>query len=397
MWTAGILLVLGLAWFVGAVVVPVWQVRAMVSEMNRRYVLYEQKGYPLGTHDELDQVTRLGGPEAMLGKMRLYLRMPKSVAVHRHIAAYFMRFGGTAATEPMLQMLADPDPKVRLLVVRGLACNAMEIGDSRAVSELVKVLGDRDDSVQKEAVSWLAMLGGVFPEVGPALREVLHGCDVPGIRGASLALSKMGKAAPGFNWGVRCVWRSEQAEDLLRHASAEAAAPELEALLGHEDRTVGCIAAMSLWMVTDDGRKPLTLLLDRLRDPDANVRADAVTALCTLEERAAAAVPALQELTAAPDSQIAEMAKEAVYRCQRDLMWLDTGKDQNQRMSYLAERMKSDNWEVRANAIMQTHRFIPHGKEKLALIEKAAGDESPVVRRCADYALEVIRKDEKGE
>jgi hypothetical protein len=30
LWTAGILLALGLAWFVGAVVVPVWQVRSTV-------------------------------------------------------------------------------------------------------------------------------------------------------------------------------------------------------------------------------------------------------------------------------------------------------------------------------------------------------------------------------
>jgi len=31
-WTAAILLALGLAWFVGAVVVPVWQVRKVLLE-----------------------------------------------------------------------------------------------------------------------------------------------------------------------------------------------------------------------------------------------------------------------------------------------------------------------------------------------------------------------------
>ncbi|MBN2130871.1 MAG: hypothetical protein JW741_15320, partial [Sedimentisphaerales bacterium] len=42
LWASSILLALGLAWFVGAVVVPVWRVRRCVTA-------YAQHGFPRGT------------------------------------------------------------------------------------------------------------------------------------------------------------------------------------------------------------------------------------------------------------------------------------------------------------------------------------------------------------
>ena len=70
MWTAGILVVLGLAWFIGAVAVPYYQVRAVfkLRALDVDGFFYEEG------------VRVLGGPERALPKIRVYLRFPSKLA-----------------------------------------------------------------------------------------------------------------------------------------------------------------------------------------------------------------------------------------------------------------------------------------------------------------------------
>jgi len=65
LWTAGILLALGLAWFVGAVAVPFFQVRAVVREFGGR-----------PSNVAAPYVERLGGPERAAARLALFARLP---------------------------------------------------------------------------------------------------------------------------------------------------------------------------------------------------------------------------------------------------------------------------------------------------------------------------------
>jgi len=67
LWTAGILLALGLVWFVAAVVVPVYMTRAAVRDYQ----------HPSAMPDEL--VQRLGGAERARARLRLFVRLPEWV------------------------------------------------------------------------------------------------------------------------------------------------------------------------------------------------------------------------------------------------------------------------------------------------------------------------------
>jgi hypothetical protein len=65
LWTAGILLALALAWFVGAVAVPFFQVRAIVREFG---------GIP--SNVAAPYIKRLGGPERAGARLALFVRLP---------------------------------------------------------------------------------------------------------------------------------------------------------------------------------------------------------------------------------------------------------------------------------------------------------------------------------
>ena len=67
-WTAGIVLALGLAWVVAAVVVPVWQVRAAV---RRTYGVPAWNGYPQAAMEK--EVRSLGSPERAAERTRWLL------------------------------------------------------------------------------------------------------------------------------------------------------------------------------------------------------------------------------------------------------------------------------------------------------------------------------------
>jgi hypothetical protein len=75
LWTAGILLALGLAWFIGAVVVPVWRVRALLDDERNYFGIIE------------GGVAKLGGPERAARPLSIYMRLPEKLAPHKHTRA----------------------------------------------------------------------------------------------------------------------------------------------------------------------------------------------------------------------------------------------------------------------------------------------------------------------
>mgnify|MGYP000889834816 FL=1 len=71
LWTAGILLALALAWFVGAVAVPL---------LKTRNCLEEHSGIKMGPQRAIDM---LGGPQEAVRGLAIYYRAPKFLAPHR--------------------------------------------------------------------------------------------------------------------------------------------------------------------------------------------------------------------------------------------------------------------------------------------------------------------------
>ncbi len=176
-WAVGMLAVLGLAWFIAAVVRPLWQVHQVV---RRRGVAYDS-----------DEVSGLGGPRATLPKVVVYLRLTRSWSTERWRAASLLKHCGTEAVPVALGLLEDraEEVKVRLMAAQALG----KTGDSQAVGSLIAALEDDMPIVRCNAAAALGQIGdeqAVYPLIGAL--EDYH----PGASGdASWALVHVGKPA----------------------------------------------------------------------------------------------------------------------------------------------------------------------------------------------------------
>ena len=111
LWTAGILVALGLAWFVGTVAIPVWQTRTVL------YGQFTIGGSPMERRSVL--IDRLGGPERAPARLRLYLQMPEFLAPDKYGAqVLLMEWVDPAAVRQFLADAADGRHDGRELIDR---------------------------------------------------------------------------------------------------------------------------------------------------------------------------------------------------------------------------------------------------------------------------------------
>lgn len=115
---AGIPLVLSLAWFVGAVVVPVWQVKSGIARVG-----WVMSGPVTHIPGGKELIAELGGSASASTKLELYLRMPKMLASERLEA---------------IEVLAEIDPPAK-----------------GAIPILERLLKDEDELVSMAAASTL--------------------------------------------------------------------------------------------------------------------------------------------------------------------------------------------------------------------------------------------------
>jgi hypothetical protein len=176
LWTAGILLCLGLVWFVGVVAVPAWGVRAvLVRASNMR----EEPGEYV--------IANLGGGQAAARRLGLYLRMPGFLVPHRRLAAGILGQCGYAATPELLQCVVDSDREVRLEAVDAL-------GRMRAVcatKPLMRRLGDPDRLIRSKAAWALGEIGLEARAAAPVLEKCLSDENEPVRAAAAEALKKI--------------------------------------------------------------------------------------------------------------------------------------------------------------------------------------------------------------
>jgi len=119
LWTAAILAALGLAWFIGAVVVPVMQVRSAGLAWSE-----EQRGADMALGAEL-HVQRLGSPAQAASRIRTYLHWSRllpgakagfprnGVGNPRRVALYLLTECGAAGVPVLLEHTSDRDADVR--------------------------------------------------------------------------------------------------------------------------------------------------------------------------------------------------------------------------------------------------------------------------------------------
>jgi len=157
LWSAAILLALGLIWFAAAVVVPFCQVRSIVREFRewpgRRVepdLIYPTDGVP-----------RLGGAHVAARKLDLYLRLPRGLAEHKERAVHLLAYCGAPAVPALIRALSDTDPAVRRAAAAALWWRFPSTED--AIPALELALRDSDAVVREYAEQALKRIRGEEP------------------------------------------------------------------------------------------------------------------------------------------------------------------------------------------------------------------------------------------
>lgn len=215
--TAGILLILGLAVFIVAVVVPLRQTHEAV------------RACMAGQIDGYEVVARLGGEERAAHQLATYLRLPKWMKAYRRGPALLLGMIGPKARESvpaLVEALGDSDVDVRAAAASALGQIGSEARD--AVPPLVKAVEDEDSSVRQDAIWALGEMGQEASEAVPALVEAL-GDAKTGVRWS--AARSLGRIGPAAKETVPALEKLLNDPDMqIRAAAAEA----LEKIRGKE-------------------------------------------------------------------------------------------------------------------------------------------------------------------
>jgi len=172
-WTAAILLALGLAWFVAGVVVPYFQVRAAAGR-----VLASESSPEV-------EADKLGRPEKAVAKCGFYLRLPARLAPDRWGAVRILGSCGSPAVPVLITALKDSDTYVRFLATRALG----NLKDPRAIESLIVALKDLDGDVRLGAASALGNMRS--PQTVAPLNAALKNPDSRVRVLAALALGRL--------------------------------------------------------------------------------------------------------------------------------------------------------------------------------------------------------------
>jgi len=134
-WGVAITLLLLLGLVCWKVVVPVWQTDAVLKEdgaiavwggwiinNSRNYSPDRAQLYPAARQQAATNraMTRLGGRQEALSKLRLYINLPNRVARHEHIAIGLLGYCGRDARPVLEALLKDDDQRVRFVAASAL-------------------------------------------------------------------------------------------------------------------------------------------------------------------------------------------------------------------------------------------------------------------------------------
>jgi HEAT repeat protein len=200
-----------------------------------------------------------------------------------------------AARASFRRLARDPDPGVRRAVAQSLSQTMTIPGP--LLAEGLRLLEDKDPNVRSDAARYLPhqdLAAGVFIE---ALLRMLKD---PSARVRAAAAQKLGQAhltQQVWNRERRLERRTYTSVALARSANAFAA---LKSALSDTDPVVRGAAAGLLPIWKGEAATVIPLLTDRLKDPDANVRAQAASGLALFGPEVRGATRALLACLANP-------------------------------------------------------------------------------------------------
>jgi len=250
LWTAAILAALGLAWFLGAVVGPLWQARAAIERYRPRCSHLNASGELWNPKSAAQEVERLGGAREASRRLSLYLRLSGSLAPHRKYAASMLGACKGQGVSVLTKLLKDKDDAVR----RQAAWALGNTGDAQAVEPLIEVLQDKN---QPEPVRFAA--GHAIVGIG----------DIRAVEILKRALSN----------------RHEQVREYAAEAlgnigpQAKDVVPKLIAALNDESDRVRNSACFALGRIGPEAMEAIPALERALTDADETVRTNAAEAL----------------------------------------------------------------------------------------------------------------------
>ena len=262
LWSAGVLLALGLAWFVAAMAVPCHQGREAAKTKDTE---------------------RLGPPAEAARKLAIYLLVSRlrprgdEEAIRREAALMLFSMAGDEAFPGLQSAVSDPDEHIRDLAVQSFGMKYPERA-SETVPLLIGALRDRDSQVRYHATMSLGFTGPPAAEAVPAILAAirpslknqydvwLYAVDsLPRIRrGVPEATEIFAEALGDPDPTIR-----QNACDAIARLgpAAKAAMPELEALLNDQDASMRRFAADMLGTIGDPAATdPLIAALDKETD-----------------------------------------------------------------------------------------------------------------------------------
>ncbi len=240
LWTAAILLALGLAWFVGTVAAPVWQVRRITDEIGQDTDHQEARG----------MIMKLGGQEAAVGKLTLFIRMPDSIAPqwNKKMAAILLGFSGKMGADLLLAQVRTSELQTRFWTIAAIG----HADDHRAVEPLISALSDREEVVRAAAASGLGRLGD-HRAVSPLLQALTNSKYDPRL---SPILWCNGEPCRGMAGDLYVVPEREACVQALGKLGDACAIPMLEKTLDDEDEYVRTAAVEALKKIRGEEAKP---------------------------------------------------------------------------------------------------------------------------------------------
>lgn len=299
-WSLGIALFLLLVWFVAAVVVPVWQVYAATERLAK------------GSTGRNREIERLGGPEAAVRKVLLYMRFGEHSLARRSALLTLLEYAFHRSAIPgLIQLAADEDKNIRAGAVELLSDEFA--GDPRAFDVLAAALANKKDLLftRSWAIIGLAELND--PRAVEVIIKALEDGDPEVRHQAALALGDIGDAR-AVGPLIAAIKDQKRDNDAAAGALAQIDDPRalepLLAALRDENADVRGAAADALGRI--EGRRAVEPLLVALKDTDEGVRAAAADSLGYLKDRRA--VEPLAAALKDADEDVRARAAEALAK-----------------------------------------------------------------------------------
>ena len=266
LWSAGMLLVLGLCWFAGAVLVPTLRTRAVITrhmDLDDGSSLFLTWSLPYDEYGPFDftafdAVRDLGGGKQALGRLDSFARTPwpLTTARHRLRAVQIMGHCGPGAETVLLEVLRREGPELRAAAVSSLRGGSLDA--ERTAVVVCAALVDESAEVRKEAA--------IVLERGPHPQKIPTPVLVQAV------------AAGGSIVRIVCSPRLRGPEA----GEIPEAEPALLAALGDTDHDARFNACWALGELRISSPRAVTAVAGLLGDADRGVRGNAIAALSSM-------------------------------------------------------------------------------------------------------------------